>query len=827
MGWIWGFGFLTVLTVLAYNRASLKVWGLGVGIFLMLQTTLSHFSFFTLFVSWFLFFLVFVPLFVSSIRYKLFSKSVLAMYRKQMPTMSRTEREALAAGTVSWEGEIFKGNPHWDKLTAMPKPEMSAEEKAFYDGPVEQLCEMLDDWDITFNRADLSPEVWQFLKDQGFFSLIIPKQYGGKEFSAYAHSQILTKIYGRSASAATTVAVPNSLGPAELLLHYGTEDQKNYYLPRLARGEEIPCFALTGPEAGSDAGAMTDTGIVCWGEFEGKKVLGLNLNFNKRYITLAPVATVIGLAFKMYDPNHLLGQREDLGITCALIPRGTAGMSIGRRHYPANIVFQNGPIHGKDVFIPLDWIIGGPTMAGQGWRMLMECLAAGRAISLPASAMGGTKVIAYATGAYSRVRRQFNVPIGRFEGVEESLARIAGYTYIMDATRSFTAGLIDQGAKPAIASAITKYHVTEFGRHTASDAMDVHGGKGICLGPKNYLFRLYESVPISITVEGANILTRCLIIFGQGMMRCHPYVFAEFEAANEKDNTVALKKFDEALMGHMSFTISNLVRSFILGLTGARIVRAPNNILKRYYQQVTRFSSAFALLADACILILGGSLKRRETISGRLGDILSYLYLLSAVLKHFQDQGSPEEDLPVVNWAAKYCLHRVQQSFDEILENFPNRWVGSLLRILIFPFGKTFSKPSDKLGHAVAQLLMSPNASRDRLTQGLYTADVNGNLMSELNDALLKAIAAEPIEKIIKTAVEDGRVMRGGSVEEQAKAAYAQQAISKEQLNIVLDAEIARRKVVAVDDFAPEELSRVTTKSSTHDNKYSTEHPAH
>lgn len=813
MGLIWFIAFLVAVYALGYNRSSLHVWTLGLGIFLILYSRIAEHTVVGITLAWVLFFITFVPLYFSSLRYKFFSKPILTMYRKVMPTMSRTEREALAAGTVSWEGELFTGKPNWNKLLETPKPSLTEEEQAFIDGPVEKLCAMIDDWDITHNRADLPPEMWQFLKDNGFFSLIIPKQYGGKQFSAYAHSQILIKVYGRSATVATTISVPNSLGPAELLLEYGTTEQKNYYLPRLARGEEIPCFALTGPDAGSDAGAMTDTGVVCWGEHEGKKVLGLRLNFNKRYITLAPVATVIGLAFKMYDPDHLLGEKEDLGITCALIPRNTSGVEIGRRHYPASIVFQNGPIHGKDVFIPLEWIIGGVKMAGHGWSMLMECLAAGRAISLPASSMGGTKALVYGGGAYARVRRQFNVYIGKFEGIEEALARVGGYTYIMDATRTFTAGLIDQGAKPAIASAITKYHVTELGRLVSSDAMDIHGGKGICLGPKNYLMRFYEAVPISITVEGANILTRCLIIFGQGAMRCHPHVFKELEAARKKDDREALVAFDKALMGHMGYTLSNFTRTIALSLTSGRITKAPNHGLKQYFQQATRFSSAFALLSDMSMLILGGSLKRRESISARLGDILSYLYLLSAVLKHYQDQGSHEDDLPIVNWAAEYCLFHIQQSFDDLLRNFPNRWAAILLRVMIFPYGKNFKKPSDKLGNQVAQLLLAPTQTRERLSEGLYTTKVKGNMMALLQDALLKSIEAEPIEKTIKSSIHD-KVIRGSSIGEQAKAAYEEKIISKKELDIVLAAEEARSKAVSVDDFTSEELERVTTKKS-------------
>jgi len=818
---LWFIAFLSVVSVLSYNRVSLNIWGLSVGLFLLCMTLLGHVSSATVTVSWIVFLSIFAVLRISALRYRLISKPILNFYRKAMPSMSRTEREALAAGTVSWEGELFKGAPNWNTLLSMPKPELTAEEQAFIDGPVETLCAMLDDWDITHNRADLPPEVWEFLKSKGFFSLIIPKSYGGKEFSAYAHSQILIKIYGRSATAATTVAVPNSLGPAELLLHYGTEEQKNYYLPRLAKGIEIPCFALTGPEAGSDAGAMTDTGVVCWGEYAGEKVLGVRLNFNKRYITLAPVATVVGLAFKMQDPDHLLGTKEDLGITCALIPRETPGMTIGRRHFPANIVFQNGPIQGKDVFIPLSWIIGGPKMAGQGWRMLMECLAAGRAISLPGSALGGAKVLAYTSGGYARIRHQFNVPIGRFEGIEEVLARIGGLTYIMDATRSFTAAMIDQGAKPAIASAITKYHVTELGRIACIDAMDLHGGKAISLGPKNYLVRFYESIPISITVEGANILTRCLIIFGQGVMRCHPYVFAEYEAARIKSDKEALPLFDKALMGHLSFSISNVIRTLLLSLTSGRIASAPSGKLKRYFQQATRFSSAFALLADMSVLILGGALKRKEHISARLGDILSYLYLISATLKHYYDQGKPNDDLPIVDWACQYCFHQIQERIDALLKNFPNRLVAGFLRVLIFPYGQNFAKPSDRLGHQVAQLLMAPTPTRDRLAEGAFLTQTPNNTVGEVEDALIKCIAAEPIEKIIKTALHD-HVIKAGSSEEQAKAAYDKKVISKEQFDIVLAAIEARHKVIAVDDFATEDLMRIPEKKLLNEKEPST-----
>jgi acyl-CoA dehydrogenase len=807
---IWIIAFIICFSTLAYQRAALNIWLLALGTFLILTTLLSKSSVLSLVLLWSVFLLFFIPLYASGWRRNLLTSRILKFYRRTMPTMSRTEREALAAGTVSWEGDLFCGAPNWEKLLNFPPARLSAEEQAFLDGPVEELCGMINDWDITHNRSDLPPEVWQFLKMNGFFSLIIPKEFGGKEFSAYAHSQILIKVYGISASVATTIGVPNSLGPAELLLHYGTQEQKNYYLPRLARGQEIPCFALTGPEAGSDAGAMTDTGIICWGEYNGEKVLGIRLNWNKRYITLAPVATVIGLAFKLYDPDHLIGSKESLGITCALIPRETPGVIIGRRHFPCNVAFQNGPTQGKDVFIPADFIIGGIEMAGHGWRMLMECLAAGRAISLPASATGGAKVVAYAAGAYARIRRQFNIPIGQFEGIEEVLGEIGGLIYIMDATRTFTSALIDSGEKPALASAITKYHVTELGRTIADGAMDLHAGKGICLGPNNYLGRTYQSIPIAITVEGANILTRSMIIFGQGAMRCHPYIFAEFEAANQKDDKKALLNFDTALLGHLGYTISNFIRTFVLGLTGGRITRVPIGKFKRYFQQATRLSAAFALLADVSLLVLGGSLKRRENISARLGDIHSHLYLLSAVLKQHQDQGKQADDLPIVRWASLYCLYEIQQAFDGLLKNYPNRWLKYLLTFIIFPWGKHFSLPSDKLSHKVTQLLLAPSGSRDRLAAGVYT----GNLMAEVEDALLKVIAAEPIEKMVKHAVTDGLIKSGSSID-QAKAALAKQIISEEQFFILIQANEARKKVIAVDDFAADELMRMSVENHT------------
>jgi acyl-CoA dehydrogenase len=791
------------------------VWTISFGLLLALLTAYNDMSKFVVVTTWIILFLVFVPLLVLPLRRRLISQPILNFYRKVMPSMSLTEKEALAAGSVTWEGDLFQGAPRWSKFTELAKPSLTAEEESFLNNETETLCKMIDDWDITHNRADMPPEMWRFIIESGFFALMIPKMYGGKEFSAYLHSQVLTKLYGRSGTVASTVGVPNSLGPAELILHYGTDEQKKYYLPRLASGDEIPCFALTGPDAGSDAGAMPDTGIICKGKFEGKEVLGIRLNFHKRYITLAPVATVMGLAFKLFDPDHYLGEKVNLGITCALLPRNTPNVTIGRRHYPLNTVFQNGPIHGKDVFIPIDWIIGGPKMAGHGWRMLMECLAAGRAISLPASSTGMTKVIAYASGAYATVRRQFNISIGQFEGIQEALARIGGRTYIIDAARSFAVASIDQGAQPAIASAIVKYHSTELGRMVTNDAMDIHGGKGICMGPKNYLARGYESVPIAITVEGANILTRSMIIFGQGAMRCHPYIYAELEAAKLPDQKESLAAFDKAFIGHISYSISNFFRTIVLSLTGGIFVIAPKGKTKRYFQNVTRFSSAFALFSDMALIVLGGALKRKESISARLGDILSELYLLSAVLKHFQVQGEQNEDLPLVNWASQNCLYRIQESFNDLFQNFPNRAVSFLLKIFIFPWGQQFKKPTDKLGQQVAALLMTPNASRTRLTAGAFLTNCKENVMATLEDALIKTMAVETVEKTLRSAMRDNKIT-GNSIVELAQAGLDKRIITQAEYQQVIEAEKARELVISVDDFAPEDLMRVVTKTKSH-----------
>lgn len=797
-----------VFTLLAFFRATIVSWGLAIMVMVPVVAIQARLTETSLLLVYSLLALVIVLFGIPVIRRTLVSGTVLKLFKKILPQISATEQEAIDAGTVWWDGDLFSGHPDWNKLLAYPKCGLSDEEQAFLDAEVEQLCAMLNDWDITHNRADLPPEVWQFIRERGFFGMIIPKEYGGLAFSAQAHSAVVSKIASRSGTAAVTVMVPNSLGPAELLLHYGTKAQKNQYLHRLAKGLEVPCFALTGPFAGSDAGAIPDYGVVCKGAFAGQDdVLGIRLNWEKRYITLAPKATLLGLAFKLHDPQNLLSDEVSRGITLALIPTDTPGVKIGRRHFPLNSAFLNGPTQGQDVFIPLDYIIGGVERIGQGWRMLMECLAAGRSISLPASSIGGMKLASRTSGAYCRVRKQFNMAIGRFEGVEEALARIGAHTYMVDAARNFTALAVDLGEKPSVISAIIKYHATERGRIVINDAMDVHGGKGISLGPDNYLGRFYQQTPIGITVEGANILTRTLMIFGQGAIRSHPYVLKEVAATQEPNHDKALHLFDEALFGHVGFAMSNTARSFIFGLTAGRGIPVPKGVrCVRYYQQMTRFSTAFALSADVAMAVLGGSLKRREKISARLGDVLSQLYLCSATMKRFADDGRPNEDLPLVHWAMQDALYKIQQAFEGVIQNFPNSMVRLMLQILIFPLGKHLAPPSDKLGHEVATLLMQPGASRDRLTDGMYVPDDEHDAVGALEAALTSTLACESLQAILHAARKSGQLK---SLEEVQRITEACDLglINADQV-VMLERDYAlRRKVIMVDDFASEELS--------------------
>ena len=801
-------GMLVVAILLALFRSSIWGWLLAMVVFVFIIAIQSKVSA-DLFQVLIGFLVIVVAVFgVPFLRRRLVSCTILNVFRKVLPHVSKTEQEALDAGTVWWDGELFSGHPDWKKLLHYPKPVLSATERSFLDNETEALCAMLDDWDITHVRQDLPPQVWQFIRDKGFFGMIIPKKYGGLEFSALGHSAVVAKLASRCISAAVTVMVPNSLGPSELLMRYGTMEQKEKYLHRLAQGKEVPCFALTGPFAGSDAGSIPDRGIVCHGEFNGQSnVLGIRVSWEKRYITLAPVATLIGLAFKLYDPKNLLGEQIRRGITIALIPADTPGVQLGRRHFPLNSAFQNGPTTGHEVFIPMEYVIGGKDYIGQGWRMLMECLAAGRSISLPACATGGVKLAARTCGAYSRVRKQFNVPVGKFEGVEEALARIGGNAYLIDAARVLTAAAVDMGEKPSVISAIVKYHCTERSRRVVNDAMDVHGGKGICLGPNNYLGRAHQQNPIAITVEGANILTRSLLIFGQGVIRSHPYVLKEIQAAQDSDTKRAICNFDAALCGHLSLALSNAARSCLFGLTGGRGVSVPaGKKTRRYYQQLTRFSSAFALATEVSMLVLGGNLKRSEKISARLGDVLSQLYLCSATLKRFEDDGHLSEDLPLLNWAVQDALYQMQEALDGLLHNFPSRPAALLMRALIFPKGKCLAPPSDELGHQVSALLQKPGAARDRLTAGMYLSGDENDAVGALEAALQSTLQCELLQSKVDAARRDGWITVPDDLASFVEA--SQKGFIKSDEARLLERDYAlRRKVIMVDDFASEQLA--------------------
>ena len=810
----WLLLFISGGVYLAYQRVDLRTSTIATGLALLAYTVFGDGWWLWLLLLWAVFGLMIVPNLVELRREKI-TKPLLEIYRKMLPAMSDTEREALEAGNVWWDGELFSGMPEWDRLMSYPAPELSEEEQAFFDGPCEELCLMLDDWDICHVRADMPREVWDFIIDKKFFAMIIPKQYGGLEFSAYANAMVIAKLASRSPTASSTVGVPNSLGPAELLLHYGTEEQKNHYLPGLAAGTEIPCFALTSPEAGSDAASLIDSGIVCKGKWQGKTITGIRLNWNKRYITLAPVATVLGLAFKLYDPDHLIGDKDEYGITAALVPTDIPGVTVGRRHYPMTIAFQNGPTTGEDVFVPLDSIIGGPEMAGKGWKMLVELLSVGRAITLPSTAAGGGQAASYASGAYATIRKQFNMSIANFEGVGEALTRIGGNTYIMTAAVSVTAGAIDQGEKPAVPSAILKYHCTELGRKIACDTMDVHGGKAISLGPKNYIGRGFMATPIAITVEGANILTRSLIIYGQGAIRCHPFVLPEMHAAGDEDTDRGLVEFDKALFGHIGYAISNMARSFFLALTHAKFSRVPlNTPTRRYYQNINRYSAAFALASDLAMLTLGGTLKKRELLSARLGDVLSSMYLASTVLKHFENQGRRATDLPLVEWSVRTLMYGAQESLHAFLRNFPNRWVAAFLRIFIFPRGRTYSAPSDELARKVVDLMTRSGEARERLSHDAYTTLEPGNPLGQLQEALELTERFAPMERRLRQAQREG-LIRSDYLGDQIDEGEHAGVVSKKEATELRDYHDKVTAILAVDDFATEELVHAGSNAGT------------
>ncbi|TKR30836.1 acyl-CoA dehydrogenase [Luteimonas gilva] len=797
--------FLLAGAFAAYHRLRLAVWAALTASLLVACWLLGANTTATI-VAAVVVALISVPLLLPQIRKPYITAPLLKFYTKLLPPLSDTERTALESGTVGFEGELFSGKPDWDKLLSLPKPQLSADEQAFLDGPCEELCKMVDEWDITHVRADLPPEMWDFIKRNKFFGLNIPKEYGGLGFSALMNHKVIQKLASISSTVSSTVGVPNSLGPAELLMHYGTDEQKQQYLPRLADGREVPCFALTGPFAGSDATSIPDYGIVCQGEWNGARVLGIKLTLNKRYITLAPVATLIGVAFRMYDPDGLLGDKKDIGISLALVPHDTPGLEIGRRHFPLNTPFQNGPIHGKDVFVPLSQLIGGEDYAGRGWQMLMECLSIGRSITLPSTASGGAKLGAVVSGAYARIRKQFGLSVGRFEGVEEALARIAGKAYATSALSQATAAAVARGENPAVPSTIAKYHCTEMGREVSRDVMDIHGGKGIILGPRNYAGRSWQATPIMITVEGANIMTRSLMIFGQGAILCHPWVMKEMKAAQLPDAKQRVDEFDTALFGHIGYAISNAVRSWWFGLTGAKIGSAPgDDYTRRFYRKLNRYSACLSVMSDTSMLLLGGKLKFKESLSGRLGDVLSHLYIASAMLKRYQDEGNPAGDQPLLAWAFHDSINKIETALSGALRNFPIRPVGWLLWLLIFPWGRRAQAPSDRLGHRAAALLMTPCDARDRLADGVFLTPCANNPAGRINSYLSKVILAEPVERKFLKALKNSDIEAlefDAQLDEGVKEGWitAEERIQLEELRkITLDA-------IMVDDFDPEEL---------------------
>jgi acyl-CoA dehydrogenase len=738
-----------------------------------------------------------------SFRRDYITKPIFSLARGVLPPMSDTEREALEAGDVWWDADLFTGDPDWSKLLAYAPAALTDEEKAFLNGPVDELCAMLDDWKINWEWRDLPPEAWEFIKKHKFFGMIIPKEHGGLGFSPYAHSEVVRKLSSRSLTAAVTVMVPNSLGPGELLMRFGTREQQDKWLPRLADGRDIPCFGLTSPEAGSDAASMIDSGIICKGTFEGREVLGLRLNWHKRYITLGPVSTLLGLAFKAYDPDHLVGSEEELGITVALIPTHLPGVKIGHRHLPSMQVFQNGPNWGRDVFIPMDYIIGGQERLGQGWKMLMTALAAGRGISLPSLSAAGAAYSARVTGAYARIREQFGISISKFEGVEEPLARIAGTAYLLDAARRLTCAALNQGHHPAVISGIMKLHATERMRIVIDDAMDIHGGKAVIDGPQNYMGSLYRAVPVGITVEGANILTRNLIVFGQGAIRAHPYLLDEMNALRDGDRARGLDAFDKAFWKHVGHSFKTLFRAWGRAWTGGIWVNAPDaGAATGFYRRLSRYSSAFALCADMALLTLGGALKRKEMLSARFGDILSELYLLSAALKRWQDEGRQKEDFAALEWCMASGFRTIEIRFAEILGNLPNRFVAVVLKFLIQPFGARALGPVDRVVHQCAQLILEPSAARDRLTPDLSHVDDDRGL-ARLEKAFRLVAASEDIRKKLHAArIHDW------------KEAVEKGVITQSEGEKIAAVHEATMKVIEVDDFAPEALSPIYKKSA-------------
>ncbi|MDP2779430.1 acyl-CoA dehydrogenase [Devosia sp.] len=804
---------LIAFAVLALRESSLRDWGvvaLVIGILSRFGIDDGGLVMATGVIGWVLALLpgvILVLLSIATIRKPLLTTPIYGAVKSILPRVSRTEQEALDAGTVGWDAELFSGRPDWTKLNAIRPLTLTADEQAFLDGPTEDVCAMIDDWDTRNNRADLSPEVWQFFKDKGFLGMLIGKEHGGLGFGAQAQSMVVSKISSRSVAAGITVMVPNSLGPGELLEKYGTPAQKEKYLGRLAKGLEVPCFALTGVHSGSDAGGMRDIGVVTRGKYQGKDVLGVKLSWDKRYITLAPIATLVGLAFILKDPDNHLGRGEDIGITLALVPHDHPGVEIGRRHFPARQAFMNGPVRGTDVFIPMEFLIGGTDYAGQGWRMLMECLSTGRAISLPAIGTTSIKQALRVTSAYARVRRQFGIPVGLMEGVAEPLGEMVKRAYTYEASRRLTASMVDEGQRPAVISALLKYRTTEAMRDSVDDSFDIHGGRAIQDGPGNYLFGGYMATPVAITVEGANILTRTLMTFAQGVLRAHPFLYKEIEAAQNKDKKAGLDQFDAAFGGHTKFMLRNIVASFVFGVSNGAFASTPvDTEMAGWYRKLHRYAQAFALTADWTTVILGGQLKRKQKLSGRMADILGDLYLMSATLRRFEDEGRIAEDKPLVDAIMADRIAAMEHTFGEVFANFPNGIAANAMRFLCFPLGRHARPASDRVNYRFVRDVLRPGAFRDRLTTGLYVSMDADDVTGVLEDALIKVSEAEEIEaRFIKAA-------RKGVIERRLDRDAIDDAVAAGVLNgneagIMRAADEATNRVVEVDDFAQDELA--------------------
>ncbi len=744
---------------------------------------------------------------IPSVRRSLLVAPAFAAVRKILPKVSDTEQQALDAGTIGFDAELFSGTPNWEKLRAVPPITLTAEERAFMDGPAEELCKMVNDWQIRHAEHEVPEPIWDFIKKSGFLGMLISKSHGGLGFSAQAQSMILGKVASRSPDVCTIVMVPNSLGPGELIEKYGTDEQKHHFLPRLAQGIDIPCFSLTGPTSGSDAATMRDMGTVVRQSYQGKDTLGIKLTWDKRYITLGPKATLVGLAFHLFDPGKLIGDKEDLGITVALIPADHPGVNIGRRHLPCGSAFPNGPNWGTDVFIPMDFLIGGQKMAGQGWRMLMECLAAGRAISLPSSATAGAKSTLRNTTAYGRIRKQFGLPVGKMEGLEEPLARMIQTAYVNEAARGVTASMVSRGEKPSVISALMKYQTTERMRQSVNDAMDLHGGRAICDGPMNYLQSAYQAVPVGITVEGANILTRTLITFAQGALRSHPYLYKEIKAVQSADAKQGLKDFEPALLGHIAFSVSNVTGAFFHNLTGGRFATAPANVnaTAHWYKQLSRASRSFALVADMTVAVLGGGLKTKQKITGRLADALSELYLASCTLKRFEDDGSPPADLAIVDFCLQNALYSFQQALRGTIDNFPNASVRVLMNACVFPLGARMRPAPDWLGHKIVGLAMQPGEVRDRLTRDIFISKNVNDATGLLEVTLQKVIQAEEAEKKLDRAIRKGEIRRFHGIDWIGDA-FKKGVVTESEAVLLREVEALTARVIAVDHFDPAEL---------------------